>query len=457
MRDIDNENIQNDLDAVDGATSELDEAGRPTGFDIEENSNKIETPYDPEKISISTITVPIDTLFRKYSEKDIHITPAFQRNFVWDKTRQSRLIESLILSIPLPMFYLSEDRDGTWSVIDGLQRLTTILHFIIGKDYRDIVAVDDLEKTIIKGDGFKLINLEYCKEDCEGKTFAKLPLHIRKRILKSQFVFTIVNPQTPPNVKFNIFHRINTGGLPLSSQEIRHAMYQGVATKLLEELSKTEYFKKATDSSVNDERMAARELILRFLSFLIRDKGSFDNTLPQLGELLNMTMIIINSMPSFEIPLEYNNYINNKIIETIVLNDIEKIKILFKTAMERAYALFGNRAFRKSIDKTKRRTPLNKSMFDVLSVKLAFMDSDDFTLLEKNKDEFLSLLDFIINENKSTELAFGASSSQQAGIILRFNAIDLITEVSLRKTISKKFEKIPELGAIINYVVQDNS
>ena len=460
MKDIDNENIQINLDIIDESTSEIDEAGMTTGIQDDKTIlDPIKIPYNPEEISIDTKTIPIEKLFRLYCQGDINISPTFQRKFVWDMTKQSRLIESLILSIPLPMFYFSEDSKGILSVIDGLQRLNTILNFILGGNYKELPTKENLEKSPINGDGFKLTNLEYFKADCEGKIYSELPLNIKNRILQSDFIFTIVKPQTPPNVKFNIFNRINTGGLPLSPQEIRHAMYQGKSTELLENLSEETSFKQATDSSIKDDRMAARELILRFLSFLIRDKDSFDNTLPQLGDLLNITMLIINAIPNFQIPIEYHDYITDKIIETIIINDIEEIKTLFETAMERAYALFGNRAFRKSIDEETRRTPLNKSMFGVLSVKLAFMDNDDFNLLKDNHEKLKDLLDFAINRNTnpSTKLAFGTSASQQSGIILRFNVIDLITEIVLNKSISEKFKNMTELEEIISYASQDNS
>ena len=192
--------------------------GTEAGVEFEDEQIDSHEPFDPEKISIDGKGVPMETL---------------QRKEVWDIQRKSQLIESLMLAIPIPMFYVAADEKGNWDVVDGLQRLSTIREFVLGDDY--LKTKDEMQK----GNGFKLKGLEYWGEKYNGLKFKNLHEKLSNRILETEFRFTIINPGTPEEVTRNIFKRINTGGMPLTSQEIRHALYQGVSTELLEYLSKT--------------------------------------------------------------------------------------------------------------------------------------------------------------------------------------------------------------------------
>src|SRR5262249_10369064 len=143
-------------------------------------------------------------------------------------------------------FDASEDKD--WLVIDGLQRLSTFRRFIVENALR-------------------LTRLEYLKH-LEGKTFSQLPRDLQRRIEETQVTVHLIQPGTPADVKYNIFRRINPGGLVLTAQEIRHAMNRGgAANKFLFELSRLPEFVEATAHSVPTERMADRELVLRFVAF----------------------------------------------------------------------------------------------------------------------------------------------------------------------------------------------
>lgn len=143
----------------------------------------------PEKISIEIKTVSMDGLLRRLKQGTI-LRPAYQRREFWDGVMKSRLIESLMLKIPIPMFYVTSDPKGVWSILDGSQRLSAIRDFI-------------LKKTLV------LQGLEYFK-DFKGKTFNELPDYIKNILLSTEFTFTIINPGTPMDVVFNIFQRINT-------------------------------------------------------------------------------------------------------------------------------------------------------------------------------------------------------------------------------------------------------
>lgn len=100
---------------------ELSETGKETGIELDSEEDVILEPFDPKKISIESRVVIVDTIIRRLRQGSIVLSPSFQRNEVWNTAKKSRLIESIMLSIPLPMFYVAEDELGRWEVVDGLQ------------------------------------------------------------------------------------------------------------------------------------------------------------------------------------------------------------------------------------------------------------------------------------------------------------------------------------------------
>lgn len=365
--------------------TELGETGESTGIESDIIEDEFIIPFNPEEISIESRTVALETVLRRIKQNTLRLTPPFQRKSVWDDTRKSRLIESMMLKIPLPMFYVSSDKENNWDVVDGLQRLTTIKEFILGQ------YDNQLEKYNDKG--FKLKNLEFW-ETLNGKSFndEKFPGKIYNNIIETELRFTVINPDTPEEVKRNIFKRINTGGLPLTAQEIRHALYQGSSTLLLEELVEEDNFLFAIDR-IDDTRMAGRELILRFLSFYIRDYTNYKKDSSMDAHLSN-TMRIINILDNISFDKVKNEF---KYEKNINFNDmymsIKKIDLTtliedFKLAMQRAKIIFGVHTFRKSFP-GKRRTPINKTLFEVFANLLIGLTENEFINLKKNKDLFL--------------------------------------------------------------------
>lgn len=343
-----------------------------------------EDPFNPQDISIDTKSITMDTILRRLEQKSIILNPDFQRSEVWDNGRKSRLIESLLLKIPIPMFYVARDEVGNLTVVDGLQRLSTIRDFVLGKEYYN----DPIHNKDKKEIGLALTGLEFWKE-LEGSTMKQLPINLYNRIYETEFSFTIINPRTPEEVKRNIFKRINTGGMPLSSQEIRNALYGGRATKLLNKLVTLDLFKKATSYSIKSERMEDRELVLRLVSFLIRKPETYVRTTTA-DIWLSDTMIILNAMPYFNTK-EYKR-IKNRLVGGIDESELqiytdEAIESKVGLALERAYQLFGNSAFRKSLP-GHRRSPINQALFEVWGVLLSRMSEVHFSTLYENRTLF---------------------------------------------------------------------
>ena len=410
-----------DLD-IESSTSEEDD----TDIEADNQNEELTEPFDPEEISINTRLVSMENCLRRLIQGTIKLNPDFQRNEVWLNDRKSRLIESLMLKIPLPMFYVSADEKGNFTVVDGLQRLSTIRSFILGDEY--LKALANKEQKIIpdymRGNGFKLEGLEFWKV-YESKTFNDLPINIQNRILDTEFTFTVINPGTPEEVRRNIFKRINTGGLPLSSQEIRNALYMGQSSVLLKELSLYAEFKQAT-GKIKVLRMEDRELILRFIAFFVRDYTSYKRTV-SVDTFLSDTMIIVNAMPTFDSP-EFKRFADkekdkDKKIQRadIIASDINKIKECFKKGMNRSYALFGNHTFRKSYD-GKRKSQLNKSLFEMWGTLLGQLTDNEFSILIKNREALMLNYQPLLDES-AFQLAISKDSMKHTSVKYRFDAL----------------------------------
>ena len=405
-----------------------------SGVEIENDMDKMDDPFNPEEISIDSKLVSMDNCLRRLTQGTIKLNPDFQRKEVWTDEKKSQLIESLMLKIPLPMFYVSADEKNNYTVVDGLQRLSTIRSFILGDKYLELINESNsglntaqIEKQ--KGNGFILQNLEFW-EIYNGETFNTLPLNIRNNILDTEFRFTVINPGTPEEVRRNIFKRINTGGLPLSSQEIRNALYIGPATQLLNELSDFKEFKTATGNSIKNLRMEDKELILRLVSFLIRDYKTYRKTI-NADSLMSDTMIIINALPNLN-TREFKKLLakENLILNDIDIHNIEEIKRLFKLAMTRSFKLFGKHTFRKSYGNNSRR-PINKALFETWGVLLSRMSVSDFDELSRNKAKMEPEYHRIL-ETYDFQLSISRDSMKSPAVKSRFEKLkSLIDKYSI--------------------------
>jgi hypothetical protein len=281
------------------------------------------------------------------------------------------------MKIPIPMFYVAEDDDGNWEVVDGLQRLSTIRDFVLGSEH--------------DGKGFELTGLEYLKGTFTKKSFYDIDNDEKasryvNNIMETEMYFTIIMPETPGKVKRNIFHRINTGGMKLSDQEIRHALYQGKSTNLLNRLVKSKLFLESTTNSVKDGRMAGRELILRFLAFNILGRENFKSTM---DEFLSNTMMLINE----DNPDGYTNFNLN------LDNTIED----FEIGIKRCKKIFNNHAFRKSTFLENRRGSINKALFEVWINILSKITQQQFKIICDNLRHFTERYADLLNDDAFTD------------------------------------------------------
>lgn len=351
----------------------------------------MEKPFNPTKIDITTKPLTIDLLLKRLKAEPIEIdlSPAFQRKGdLWDDKKQSQLIESLLIKFPLPAFYFDGSDNNKWLVVDGLQRLSALRNFVILKK-------------------LKLVGLEFLNK-LEGSTFDDLPRNLQRQIEEAQITAYIINAGTPEEVKFNIFKRINTGGLILNSQEIRHALNQGVPAKFVEKLANSIEFQEAT-GRINPDRMLDREFITRFLAFRIR--------------------------PVSEYKPDLDTYMNQKMGELKLLSEDERteIKNSFISSMKLAKEIFGDWAFRKVFDLNDRRRPINKALFEVWSAELSRLSEEGrIKLRTRGKELFNNFID-LMNSDEVFVASITSATGDKTRVGYRYSKIEGIIKNTLQR------------------------
>ncbi len=382
-------------------TDNLDYTQEENQVEEENQGNEpITVPFDPNLIRIRRDPFTLGELIDKIEYHEVNFKTAFQRKSdLWDATKQSRLIESVLLRLPLPAFYFDEvieheedieKRRSVWQVIDGLQRCSAFNHFIVKEE-------------------LVLENLEFLTR-FNGKKYSELPRELQRRIQQTPITTYIVEKGTPEEVKFNIFKRINTGGLILTPQEIRHAMNQGIAADYVADLANMDSFKKATCYIIKTERMEDRDFVTRYISFYLQDFSTYQ---PDLDSFLTKGMSKIK-----------------------LLNDMEReqMKNAFDKAMDTAIKIFGNDAFRKRLDKDDRRKPINKALFEVLSVCFARMEEQLRVQLIAKREDFIYR--FIhLNHDSRFRYAISSGTGQQESVIRRYHDIQRIIKDTLEENI----------------------
>lgn len=264
--------------------------------------------------------------------KQMILAPDFQRKEVWNKRQQCELVESILMGIPLPVIYLFETRHGELQVVDGRQRISSIIAFM--------------------NDEVKLSDLKILKE-FNGKLFSKLTPLMQGRFEDFQLLCYIIQPPTPERVKYDLFDRVNRGGTKLNSQEMRNALYQGNATRLLKKVAESNEFKIATGNGVSSNRMRDQYAVLRILGFFLLFTGSLGNDedgreikyKSDIDDFLSKVMIRINHASKEE---------------------LDKWESDLTTAFAEIYKVLGEDAFRFD-PKSHMRRPVNMPLMEVLT------------------------------------------------------------------------------------------
>ena len=386
---------------------------------VERESNEdiiIEIPFNPNKIKVKSFSYSVGQIIQDIEDGVVNLDTEFQRlPNLWNNTKKSHFIESLLLNLPIPSFYFNERNENYWEVIDGLQRISTLKSFVI--------------------DGTLVLNeLDFLKE-LNGKTFKSLPNSFQKRITRFAITVYLIEKGTPNEVKYHIFMRVNKAGLTLTPQEIRHAMNQGLPSELVADLARgkdnlledgslkkrknesgeiielraTEEgraFVRATDYKIPTIRMNDRDFVNRFIAFYLTPYQDYQ---PDLDSFLSRGMEKIKDLNQEQILILKRN---------------------FTTSMNLAYFIFGEDAFRKRFAENDSRKPINKALFEVISVIFAKLTEEQTHVLRDKANLFRTKL-IDLNNNNSFYRSITQGTAKRESVIQRFTDIQRI----IRETI----------------------
>lgn len=314
----------------------------------EDKSNQVYdgVSFSPKDVDVATHNYSLHAILEKIKNSEINLFPNYQRKIAWNEIQQSRLIESILIRIPIPIFFFDATNPDKWIVIDGLQRLNSF----------KIFSIDS--KLKLKGLAF-LTNLE-------GKNYDELPQALKRQFLESIITAYLIKPGTPSPVIYNIFERINTTGVRLTPQEIRQVTHSGQAADYITKLAESNSFKSVTQNKIETSRMEDKELVTRFVAFYL---SNYKEYLPSLDKFLNDSMSKL-----------YN-------LKATTLKEIFED---FEKAMNMAESIFGKYAFQKWFYSKDSPNPINKCLFEVWSVILAKLtDKNRQILLEKENKKIL--------------------------------------------------------------------
>lgn len=383
--DIKNAEESDNLDPEGWLSTDVEATEESESESIE---NKSILPFDPKLIKITVETVTIYGLAQRLKLNQIDLYPKFQRKAnLWDDVRKSRLIESLLLRFPLPAFYFDIQDEFKWLVVDGLQRLSTLKHFI----------VDTNEPLVLRG-------LEILT-DIEGKSFKQLDITLRQRIMNTNITTFQIQAGTPKEVKYNIFRRINTGGLGLTPMEIRHALNQkGNATDFFEQLtgSKDSFFNTfIKNNKITTFRMEDRELVLRYVAFSL---NKYDEYQTGLGKFLDKTM---------------------EKLDTLTKDDCNNLIINLEKSIKCYEGIFGNTRFGRGFTL---RAKMNSALFEAWTSELARLSDNQCAQLVSNKDRIIENYKMLLIHDNDFKKSIISSTAGKGAVETRFSRIHTLIQ-----------------------------
>ena len=299
--------------------SELEEI---EGIGLDEDASWGDYPIDTPLIRSEGRTV--QDVLRRINQGRYVMDPDFQRDFIWNEVAQSKLIESVLMRIPLPVFYLAEDAEGRMVVVDGLQRLSTFKKYVEG--------------------GLRLRLKDHL--ELNGKQFKDLSPKLQNRIEDCNLTLYIIDAKVPERARLDIFERVNSG-VPLTRQQMRNSLYMGQATRFLKREANKKLFLEATGNSLRSSTMRDREFVNRFCGFQFLPLSDYRG---EMDDFLADTLTRMNDLPEAE---------------------VTKLSKEFRIALENNHTVFREHAFRKHKENQTYRSVINASLWDVMTTGLS--------------------------------------------------------------------------------------
>lgn len=326
--------------------------------------------YPLDELMIRRESRTVNDILRRISRGGYIMDPDFQRDFLWDERKQSMLIESIIMRIPLPVLYLAEDNEGRMIVVDGLQRLYTFKRFVENELRLDLPDRETLDK----------------------KKFQDLAPKLQNRVEDCNLILYIVDEKAPEQARLDIFERVNSG-VPLTRQQMRNSLYTGEATRFLRKESKTDLFLNATGRSLNIPTMSDREFVNRFCAFQILDLAQYRD----MDQFLAAGLQRMNDEPEL----------------------LTQLSLDLRTSLNNNLRLFGKHAFRKHTPDQQHRNVLNASLWDVMSTTFSRYSE---SIVERNSESFLQAFYNLLGDEKFiSAITDGPNSHRQ--VEYRFSAV----------------------------------
>lgn len=289
---------------------------------LEDDQSSFWGDYPIDTLLIRHESRTVGDVLRRIEQERFIMNPEFQRDFIWDEDMQSKLIESVLMRIPLPVLYLAENEQGRMIVVDGLQRLSTFRRFVNNKLHLQLKDRPELHK----------------------KSFNDLTPKLQNRIEDCQLILYIIDAKVHERARLDIFDRVNSG-VPLTRQQMRNSLYTGKATRFLKDESRTEVFLRATGGSLKTLKMRDREFVNRFCAFQILDLDKYKD----MDKFLAESLIKMNKEPEL----------------------LPTLSSQFRTTLANNFHLFGRYAFRRHTRNQSVRGVLNASLWDVMSTGLS--------------------------------------------------------------------------------------
>lgn len=379
---------------------------------VEEENQTVEEFYENEEGNETDVNIPTnnsderkliwqakDFSIREFQamkqDGELELQPEYQRNFVMDSARASKLIESVLLDVPIPVIYLAEENDSVYSVIDGQQRLTTFISF--------------LESKFPDGRDFNLTGLKVLKE-YNRKQYIDLPKEMQMKIKKTTIHTIIIKNESHENIKFEIFERLNTGSIKLNEDEIRNTIYRGPYIKLLSELENNETFHMLVRKDNFKNRMIYRGMILRF--FALSEK-TYLNYKPSMKQFSNKE-------------LRDNRYMSKE--------KYEEYKKRFHKVVDLVKLVFGDKAFRRFIPGDAENvngkwstSKINMALYDIQMC--GFVNYDKHQIIS-NADQIRERLIKLMSQNEEFINSIEIKTSDKNVLSKRFRIwLDALEEI----------------------------
>jgi hypothetical protein len=353
---------------------------------LEEEVESIDLPPGRRRVYTELGDPEVEGLFRKFKRGKLIVQPDFQRQFVWDAVKASRLIESALLAIPIPAVYISEEQDNKEYVIDGQQRLTSFFSFMDG--------------TFPDGTNFKLKGLKVFHE-FNGTEFRNLPEEIQDGVQYFTIRTITFKKESDQNLKFEIFERLNTGSVSLNDQELRNCIFRGSFNVLLKELSCDPDFTFLLGLKRPDKRMKDVELVLRFSAFY---HATYLKYKPPMKNFLNAEATHCQNIDEEE---------------------AQELRAAFKNACQIIRSMLSKTAFKRFYKGTDKNPAgywepkkFNASLYDILMSTLAGADKN---VAYQNLDSIREGLIDLMTENQEFIDAIELSTSSLQAVTKRFD------------------------------------